>query len=85
MSPPFDNPLIKDTPSVIASSDDTSPKGGGETWLPLWGPLRAGGTLPSGRPNRQARRWQRVALTERAPLKGVHKGGGLASPFGIKL
>ena len=24
------------------------PKGGGETWLPLRGPLRPGGTLPSG-------------------------------------
>ena len=29
--------------------------------------------------------WQRTALTERAPLMGIHKGGGTASPFGIKL
>ena len=30
--------------------------------------------MPSGRPNRQARRWHDVVVTERAPLKGVHKG-----------
>ena len=35
-------------PSPSCQRHDTSPKGGGETWLPPWGPLRPGGTLPSG-------------------------------------
>ena len=35
---PFDNPLfLRAALSVIAYSDDTSPIGGGETWLSLWG------------------------------------------------
>ena len=41
----------------------------GWTRLPLWGPQRAGGTLPSGRPSRQARRCHRRAMTERASSK----------------
>ena len=37
MPPPFDNPpFFRAALSVIACSDDTSPKGGGETWLSLW-------------------------------------------------
>ena len=36
-SAPFENPLfLRAALSVIAYSDDTSPKGGGETWLSLW-------------------------------------------------
>ena len=41
---------------------DTSLREGGS--LPLWGPLRAGGTLPSGRPSRQARRCHACGVTE---------------------
>ena len=37
VAPPFDNPpFLRAALSVIAYSDDTSPKGGGETWLSLW-------------------------------------------------
>ena len=43
--------------------------GGAPTWLPLRGPLRPGGTLPSGRPRRQPRRWHGAAVTERANPK----------------
>ena len=68
VAPPFDNPpFLRAALSVIAYSDDTSPKGGGETWLSLWESCHD------------------VVVTERVALKGVHKGGGNASPFGIKL
>ena len=56
-------------PSPSCQRHDTSPKGRGETWLPPWGPLRPGGTLPSGRPRRQPRRWHGAAVTERANQK----------------
>ena len=37
---------------------------GSGTCLSLWGPLRASGTLPSGRPSRQARRCHAGGVTE---------------------
>ncbi len=49
--------------------------------LPL-GPLRASGTLSSGRPNRQARRWHDEVVTERAVLsRGFTKGEALPPPL----
>ena len=54
------------TPLPSSLRDDTSPKGGGKSRLPLWGPLRAGGTLPSSRPSRQARRCHAIGVTEGA-------------------
>ena len=58
---------LLEKPSPSCQRHDTSPKGGGETWLcasfwqrtylaPPSGPLRPGGTLPNSRPSRQARR-----------------------------
>ena len=41
--------------------------------LPM-GPLRASGTLSSGRPNRQVRRWHDAVVTERAALKRGPRG-----------
>ena len=46
-----------------------APVGGGKSRLPLWGPLRAGGTLPSGRPSRQARRWHDFVVPEGVSIK----------------
>ena len=58
--------------ALSAPCGGTSPKGGGKTWpsASLWwaaysappsGPLRPGGTLPSGRPRRQPRRWHGIS------------------------
>ena len=74
LTPPL-RPPLKGTPSVIACSDDTSPTGGRQVLaLPL-GPLRASGTLSSGRPNRQVRRWHDEVVTERAALQGGSQRG----------
>ena len=35
-APLWQPPFLRAALSVIACSDDTSPKGGGETWLSLW-------------------------------------------------
>ena len=51
------------------------PQGGRQVLaLPL-GPLRASGTLFSGRPNRQVRRWHDEVVTERAVLQGGSQRG----------
>ena len=53
--------------------------------LPL-GPLRASGTLSSGRPNRQVRRWHDEVVTERAALQGgSQRGRFLACRLGRSL
>ena len=58
---------------------DGRPKRRPASALPL-GPLRASGTLSSGRPNRQVRRWHDAVVTERAPFKGGSQRGRRESP-----
>ena len=50
--------------------------------------VTCGDSSPKGGAKSRLSPWESchdVVVTERVSLKGVHKGGGIASPFGIKL